>query len=99
MKINAKIHKLYNNENSKVKAFASIYVDDAIAIHGVRVVQGDKGLFTAMPQYKSSNGEYKDYCHAVNAEVRGQINNSVIETYNKELSLQEESEPELIQSI
>jgi stage V sporulation protein G len=51
-----------------------------------------------MPQYKSSNGEYKDYCHAVNAEVRGQINNSVIEAYNKDLSLQEEPEPEFMHS-
>lgn len=69
----------------KVKAFATITLENSFMIRGVKVIDGPNGLFAAMPNHRSSSGEYKDTCYPVTRELREQINSAVLEAYRKEL--------------
>lgn len=66
---------------NKVIAVASIVLDDCFVIHDLRVVNGEKGLFVAMPSRKLSNGEFRDVCHPINAEARGHIQQTVLDEF------------------
>ena len=63
---------------NKVCALASIVVDEQFVIHDLRVVDGDKGLFVAMPSRKLPNGEFRDVCHPINTETRTRIQETVL---------------------
>lgn len=63
---------------NKVCAIASVVIDDAFVVHDLRVVDGDKGLFVAMPSRKLPNGEFRDICHPINAESRERLQSAVI---------------------
>ena len=63
------------------KAFASVGIDDLAAIRGVRVVEGEKGLFVTMPQSKDSGGEYHDIAFPINGDLRKEISKSVLDEY------------------
>ena len=67
---------------SNTVAFASVTINDMIAINGIRVVSGEKGLFAAMPQTKDSNGEYRDIAFPVTKELRQQLNKAVLDEYS-----------------
>ena len=67
---------------NRLKAIAAITIDDCFVVHELRVIQGDNGLFVAMPSRKRSSGEYKDIAHPINQETRKMIENKVIEVYN-----------------
>jgi len=66
---------------NKVCAIASIVIDDCFVIHDLRVVNGDKGLFVAMPSRKLPNGEFRDICHPINTEARNSIQQSVLDQF------------------
>jgi stage V sporulation protein G len=66
-------------------AFANVGVEDLVAINGIRVVNGEKGLFVAMPQSKDKNGEYHDIAFPINGELRKDMNKAVLGAY-KELT-------------
>jgi stage V sporulation protein G len=66
---------------NKVCAIASIVIDDAFVIHDLRVVNGDKGVFVAMPSRKLPNGEFRDICHPINAEARERLQEAVLEQF------------------
>ncbi len=66
---------------NKVCAIASIVIDDAFVIHDLRVVNGDKGLFVAMPSRKLPNGEFRDICHPINTETRTNIQAAVLDQF------------------
>lgn len=66
---------------NKVCAIASIVIDDAFVIHDLRVVNGDKGVFVAMPSRKLPNGEFRDICHPINAESRERLQEAVLEQF------------------
>jgi stage V sporulation protein G len=66
---------------NKVCAIASIVIDDAFVIHDLRVVNGDKGLFVAMPSRKLPNGEFRDICHPINAASRERLQEAVLEQF------------------
>jgi stage V sporulation protein G len=68
----------------KVCAIASIVLDDQFVIHDLRVVNGDKGLFVAMPSRKLPNGEFRDICHPINSETRGRIQEAVLAQFQEE---------------
>lgn len=93
MNIQAKISLLANSTNN-VKAMASITFDNVFVVTGIRVVQGQNGLFTAMPSRKTASGEYKDVCFPVTGEFRKEINDKVIEAYNKEVGQSQNNIPE-----
>lgn len=84
MKVDVKISSIRPEGN--VKAYASINLNDCFAIRNVKVVDSSKGLFIAMPNYKTGNGEYKDICFPVTKEFREQLNNAVIDAYNQALT-------------
>jgi stage V sporulation protein G len=66
---------------NKVCAIASIVIDDAFVIHDLRVVNGDKGLFVAMPSRKLPNGDFRDICHPINTDARSMIQDAVLEQF------------------
>lgn len=86
--ISARIDRLVDYENSKVKAIASVNIGGAFAIHGLRVIDSQKGLFVQMPQnsfQKDGKTEYSDIFHPVTAEARSELNNKVLEAYEQKL--------------
>ena len=85
MDIQVKISVLANNE-SKVKAMASITFDNVFVVTGIKVVEGQNGIFIAMPQRKTASGEYKDVCFPVTGDFRKVISGEIIEAYNKEVA-------------
>ena len=72
----------------KLKAFASITIDNVFVVHDLKVIEGQKGLFVAMPSRKTGNGEFKDIAHPIATEARTLIQNKIIAEYNR--LLQEE---------
>ena len=82
MKITAKVFK--SSYNNKIKASASITVDDSLVITGLKVIDGNKGLFVSMPNYKTKDGEYKDSVFPLSKELRQQIQEVVLKEYGGE---------------
>lgn len=86
--IRAKIDRLVDTDGN-MRAYASINVAGAVAIHGIRVMESRKGLFVSMPNrsYTDSNGntQYSDIAHAVTKEAREAINKQVLDAYNQAL--------------
>ena len=77
-----KIRKV-ERENSRMKGIASVVVDNAIAIHDIRIIEGDNGLFIAMPSRQTSTGGYKDIAHPINTETRQMFEKAILEAYEK----------------
>lgn len=71
------------NSQNRMKAIASITIDEVFVIHDIKVIESDKGLFIAMPSKKTPNGEFKDIAHPINTETRERIQNAIIEKYNE----------------
>ena len=78
---------------NRMKGKASVVIYDAIAIHDIRIIEGDKGLFIAMPSRKTPVGEYKDIAHPINKEVRAMFEKAILDKYN-ELDTNTEAENE-----
>ncbi len=78
------------NNDSKMKAVASITIDGAFVIHDVRVIDGAKGLFVAMPSKKDQDGTHRDICHPINAETRLAVKELVLAKYDEVVALEEE---------
>ncbi len=72
-------------KEGKLKAVVSITIDDVFVVHDIKVVDGDKGLFIAMPSRKSSDGEYRDVAHPINSETREEIQKLILGEYQKML--------------
>lgn len=65
----------------KLKAIVSVTIDDVLVIHDIKVIDGAKGLFVAMPSKKNSDGEYKDIVHPINTETRNEFQKVILENY------------------
>ena len=74
-----KIRKV-ERENSRMKGIASVVVDNAIAIHDIRIIEGDNGLFIAMPSKKVPGG-HKDIAHPINRETRKMFEDAIFAAY------------------
>ncbi len=86
--IDVRIDNIIDTEASKVRAFASANIGGAFAIHGIRVMDSDKGLYVAMPSrsyQKDGKTEYADVFHPVTAEARTELNNAVLKAYEQEM--------------
>lgn len=68
---------------NRMKGKASVVIDDAVAIHDIRILEGDNGLFIAMPSRKTPVGEYKDVAHPINKEVRAMFEKAIFDKYNE----------------
>ena len=66
----------------KMKAVVSVTIDGEFVVHDIKVIDGDKGLFVAMPSRKASDGEYKDIAHPITSATRQLLQNAIIEAYN-----------------
>ena len=84
MKITSVNVRIAESADSKMKGIASVIVDDCFAIHDIRIIDGEKGLFTAMPSRKTSSGEYRDVAHPITSDCRQLFNDAILEEYNKE---------------
>ena len=71
-------------EMNKVKALASITIDDEFVIHDLRVVEGERGFFVAMPSRKLPNGTHRDIAHPINSETRDLIQARVLEEFGQQ---------------
>lgn len=65
----------------RMKAIVSITLDNEFVVHDIKVIDGEKGLFIAMPSRRSTDGEYRDIAHPINSETRDMIQNMVLEKY------------------
>ena len=74
------------NTEGRMKAIVSITFDDAFAVHDIKVVEGDKGLFVAMPSKRMPDGEYKDIAHPISSEVREMVQTAVLKEYERALA-------------
>lgn len=69
----------------KMRAIVSITLDDEFVIHDIKVIEGDKGLFIAMPSKKAADGEYRDIAHPINSYTREVVQKIILESYEKAL--------------
>ena len=77
-------------KEGKLKAVVSITFDDEFVVHDIKVIEGEKGLFIAMPSKKAMDGEYRDIAHPINSGTRDRIQSTILEKYKQAL----EEEPE-----
>ena len=76
------VHRI-QKEGSRMKGIASVLLDDSFAVHDIRIIEGDKGLFIAMPSKKTNSGEYRDVAHPINPEVRAMFEEEILKAYNE----------------
>lgn len=76
--------------NESIKGMASVNINGAFAVRGVKIVEGSNGLFVAMPSYKSGN-EYRDVCFPITQECRKQLNDAVLSAYEQALTQSQSS--------
>lgn len=69
------------NSENRMKAVASVTFDNEFAVHDIKVIESQNGLFIAMPSRKTPNGEFKDIAHPINAETREKIQKAILEAY------------------
>lgn len=81
-------------KEGKMKAVVSITLDDEFVVHDIKVIEGEKGLFIAMPSRKAADGEYRDIAHPINSTTRERIQKMILEAYEKAA---EEPEAEEVQ--
>ena len=77
-------------KEGKLKAIVSITLDNEFVVHDIKVIEGEKGLFIAMPSKKSADGEFRDIAHPINSSTRENIQSIILERYHQ--SLEEEQE-------
>ena len=82
MKITSVNVRKVDSEN-RMRGIASVVLDECFAIHGIRIIEGDNGLFTAMPNRKASDGTYHDIAHPITSECRKEFEDAIISEYNK----------------
>lgn len=68
----------------RLKAYADITFDESFVIHGLKIIDGQNGLFVAMPSRRMPNGEFKDIAHPITPELRSELTKEILEAYEKE---------------
>ena len=74
-------------KEGKMKAIVSITLDDEFVVHDIKVIEGEKGLFIAMPSKKATDGEYRDIAHPINSSTRENLQRVILESYEKALEI------------
>jgi stage V sporulation protein G len=77
-------------KEGKMKAVVSITIDEEIVVHDIKVIEGEKGLFIAMPSRKAADGEYRDIAHPINSDTRDRIQRLILERYQETLAAEGE---------
>ena len=81
MKISDIRIRLVDKDDSKLKAVATITIDDCFVVHDIKVIEGKDGYFISMPSKKKPDGEYKDIVHPINTETREAMSAQIIEAF------------------
>ena len=81
------------SKEGKMKAVVSITIEDEFVVHDIKVIEGEKGLFIAMPSRKAADGEYRDIAHPINSTTRSEIQSIILTKYQETMD-QEEAESE-----
>lgn len=76
-------------KEGKMKAVISITIDEEFVVHDIKVIDGEKGLFIAMPSRKAADGEYRDIAHPINSDTRNKIQQIILEKYESEVATEE----------
>jgi stage V sporulation protein G len=71
------------NADGKLKAYVTVTFDESFVVHNVKVIEGENGIFIAMPSRRTKNGEYKDVAHPINTEFRALLQDRILDEYNK----------------
>ncbi len=82
--------RIVKKDDKKLRAVASITLDDCFVIHDIKVIEGNEGNFIAMPSRKTPDGEYKDIAHPINTETREEIRNLILAKYDEALTAEQE---------
>ena len=81
MKITSVNVRKIEKEGSRMKGIASVLIDDCFAVHDIRIIEGNDGLFIAMPSRQKANGEYRDIAHPINSQTRKMFEDKILEAY------------------
>ena len=76
-------------KEGKMKPVVSITIDEEFVVHDIKVIEGDKGLFIAMPSRKAADGEYRDIAHPINSDTRERIQRLILDRYQETLEAEE----------
>ncbi|UCB46127.1 MAG: septation regulator SpoVG [Spirochaetota bacterium] len=91
MKITDVRIKKVGNEG-KLRAYVSVTFDDSFVVHNLKVIDGQSGIFVAMPSRKTTSGEFKDVAHPINSAFREILQKAVLDAYNEETDKEESKE-------
>ena len=76
-------------KEGKMKAVVSITIDEEFVVHDIKILEGEKGLFIAMPSRKAADGEYRDIAHPINSDTRDRIQKLILEKYQETMAVEE----------
>ena len=79
------------NKEGKMKAVVSITLDNEFVVHDIKIIEGEKGMFIAMPSRRAGDGEYRDIAHPINSETREKIKSIILEKYEVAANAEEEA--------
>lgn len=74
-------------KEGKMRAVVSITIDEEFVVHDIKIIEGEKGLFIAMPSRKAADGEYRDIAHPINSNTREHIQRIILEKYQQEVEM------------
>ena len=78
-----------DEKEGKMKAVVSITIDEEFVVHDIKIIEGEKGLFIAMPSRKAADGEYRDIAHPINSNTRDRIQKLILEKYQETMAVEE----------
>ncbi|MCI8389390.1 MAG: septation regulator SpoVG [Roseburia sp.] len=76
-------------KEGKMKAVVSITIDEEFVVHDIKIIEGEKGLFIAMPSRKAADGEYRDIAHPINSDTRERIQKLILKRYQETIGAEE----------
>lgn len=80
------------SQEGKMKAIVSVTFDDEFVVHDIKVINGQNGLFVAMPSRQIADGDFRDIAHPINAKTRKKVQDAIFSEYEKVLALEEKKE-------
>lgn len=92
-----RVRKLKND--GKMKAVVSVTLDDMIVIHDIKIIEGQNGLFVAMPSRKIGESDYRDIAHPINSQARDLIQNVIFEAYEKQKEFYIDEQPQIFEGF
>lgn len=92
MKVKIKLR--VNTKKSNIKAYVGLSFDECFVVNGIKVVEGNNGLFVGYPTFKNSNGEFKDIAYPLNKEYRDLLTQAILMKYEQEIDNHQENEKE-----